>query len=85
MIPERKTTPDDVAEAIFGKWEGQKRKRGLLERTSTIEKILVLSVPVLVARALGVPTDVFGRFFTEHVALSSAAQHVLAFFVGFPK
>jgi hypothetical protein len=80
-----KPTPEEVSDAIFGKWEGQRRKPGLLERISRIEKLLLLSVPVLVARALGVPTDVFGRFFVDHGGVANVAQHVVAFFIGFPK
>lgn len=77
-------TPDDVAEAIFGTWDGQKRKRGLLERVSRIEMILAFAVPILVARALGVPTDLFGKFFAGG-GVAYTAQHLVALLVGFPK
>ena len=85
MTPQQKPTLDDVAEAIFGKWEGQKRKRGLLERVGRIEIILAFSVPILVARALGVPTDLFGKFFTTTGGVAVVMQHLVALFVSVPK
>lgn len=84
---ELEPSEQDVKSAIFGSWDfkRQKRKPGLLDRMARIEFMLLASVPVLVARALGIPTDIFGKFFSEHGGVAMTIQHVVAFFVGIPK
>lgn len=80
-------TEQEVKDAIFGVWDfaSQRRRPGLLDRIRRIEIILGLAVPVLVARALGVPTEFLGKFFADHGLASSVTQHAIAFLAGFPK
>lgn len=83
--PDDKPTEQVLGDAIFGTWDGNnKRKRGLLERISTIERILYFTVPILVANALGVPTNIIGKVFAAHGGLVFTS-HVVAFLLGVPK
>lgn len=48
---------EDTIAVVWGTWEKGKRKAGLLERMGRIELLLYISLTIITAKALGVPTD----------------------------